>query len=335
MALEAKTQAFVEALAAKGGPPLYTLTPQAARKVLLDLQSQGGAKPEAAIEDRILQTTAGDVSVRIVRPVGASRMLPAVLYLHGGGWILGDATTHDRLIRTLARDADVAVVFVNYPPSPEAHYPTALEQALGAASYVQANGKELNLDGARLAIAGDSVGGGLAAAATILAKERGGPRFVHQLLFYPVTDASFDTPSYQQFADGPWLTRAAMKWFWDAYLPDKSARAQPGASPLRASREQLTGLPPALVITDANDVLRDEGEAYATKLMEAGVDVVATRYLGTIHDFMMLNALAETPAVRGAIAQAVDTLRRAFAPTARPAQVTMLPEAGEKAPRTP
>jgi acetyl esterase len=171
----------------------------------------------------------------------------------------------------------------------------------------------MNLDSSRLAVVGDSVGGNMTAAVTLLAKERGGPKISYQVLFYPVTDANFDTPSYREFANGPWLTKPAMEWFWNAYEPDAAARKKPTVSPLQASIDQLKGLPPALVITDENDVLRDEGEAYAHKLSQAGVSVTAVRYLGTIHDFVMLDALRDTPAARSAIALANASLIQAFA----------------------
>jgi acetyl esterase len=234
------------------------------------------------------------------------------MYFHGGGWILGNKDTHDRLIREIANGAQAAVVFVNYTPSPEAHYPIAIEQAYAATRFVAEEGASLDLDGSRLAVAGDSVGGNMAAVTTLLAKQRGGPKIVFQALLYPVTDASFDTGSYKQFAKGWFLERQGMKWFWDAYAPDHSVRREITVSPLRASTEQLRGLPPALVITAENDVLRDEGEAYAHKLTAAGVPVTATRYLGTIHDFMMLNAFADDPAPRAAIAQTNAALRLAL-----------------------
>jgi acetyl esterase len=252
------------------------------------------------------------VRIRIVRPQGASGALPVVMHFHGGGWILGDKETHDRMTREIAVRANAAVVFVDYERSPEARYPVAIEQAYAATKYVAEHGKELAVDPSRLAIVGDSVGGNMAAAVTLMAKERGGPKIAFQVLFYPVTDANFDTGSYNTFADGPWLTRPAMEWFWDAYLPDVAARKQITATPLNASLDQLKGLPEALVIVDENDVLRDEGEAYARKLSDAGVRVTSVRYNGTIHDFVLLNALTETPAVRGAIAQANAALKAAF-----------------------
>jgi acetyl esterase len=310
-ALELHTQQFVDSLA--GAPPIYMLSPADARSVLVQAQSIPVGKPSAQIEDITLPVgPTGSVPVRIVRPTATAEVLPVVMYFHGGGWILGDRDTHDRLVREIAVGAKAAVVFVDYARAPEARYPIAIEQAYAATRYVADNGASLRVDPLRLAVAGDSVGGNMAAAVTLMAKQRRGPKIAFQVLFYPVTDAGFDTPSYAQFADGPWLTKRAMEWFWDAYLPDPAARKQPTAAPLNASPDQLAGLPEALVIVDENDVLRDEGEAYARKLSDAGVRVTSVRYNGTIHDFVMLNALADTPATRGAIEQTVGALRGAL-----------------------
>jgi acetyl esterase len=306
-------KSFLDALAAKGAPPIYTLAYQDARKVLDGLQSEPVSKPKAGIEDITVATgTAGEVSLRIVRPENAQGKLPAVMYFHGGGWILGSQNTHDRLIRELANGAKAAVVFVNFTPSPEAKFPVPLEQAYAATKYIAEHADQYGFDKSHFAVAGDSVGGNMATLVCLLAKQRGGPRIDYQLLFYPVTDAGLNTPSYKQFADGPWLTKAAMEWFWNAYAPEGANRADPLMSPLMASAEELKGLPPALVITDENDVLRDEGEAYAKKLLEAGVTVTAVRFLATIHDFAMLNPLANSPATRSAIAFANAHLRYAL-----------------------
>jgi acetyl esterase len=310
-ALELHTQQFIDSLA--GAPPIYTLSPADARSVLARAQSIPVGKPSAQVEDITLPVgPTGSVPIRVVRPVGAAEVLPVVMYFHGGGWILGDRDTHDRLVREIAVGAQAAVVFVDYARAPEARYPVAIEQAHAATRYVADNGASLRIDPLRLAVAGDSVGGNMAAAVTLMAKQRRDPKIAFQVLFYPVTDARFDTPSYIQFADGPWLTGRAMEWFWDAYLPDPAARKQPTATPLNASLDQLVGLPETLVIVDENDVLRDEGEAYARKLSDAGVRVTSVRYNGTIHDFVMLNALADTPATRAAIAHAVGALRGAL-----------------------
>jgi acetyl esterase/lipase len=309
--LELHTQQFIDSLA--GAPAIYTLSPADARSVLTRAQSIPVGKPSAQIEDITLPVgPTGSVPIRVVRPVGAAELLPVVMYFHGGGWILGDRNTHDRLVREIAVGAEAAVVFVDYARAPEARYPIAIEQAYAATRYVADNAASLHIDPLRLAVVGDSVGGNMAAAITLMAKQRRGPKIVFQVLFYPVIDSSFDTPSYSQFADGPWLTKRAMEWFWDAYLPDLNARKKLTATPLNASLDQLAGLPEALVIVDENDVLRDEGEAYAGKLSDAGVRVTSVRYNGTIHDFVMLNALADTPAARGAIAQALGALRGAL-----------------------
>jgi len=311
--LEPAAQALADALAIAGGPPLYTLSPDDARAVLDKAQSGDVAMPPAEIEQHTIPGGPdGKVSVTVVRPVGANGSLPAVVYTHGGGWVLGNFATHERLVRDLTAQTDAAFVFVNYPRSPEARYPTAIEQVYATLKWVAERGGELGLDGSRLAVAGESVGGNMTAAVTLMAKERGGPAIRYQALLYPVTDAAFDTDTYEQFAEGPWLTRKAMQWFWDAYLPDASKRSEATASPLQATLEQLRGLPPALVITDEADVLRDEGEAYGRKLRRAGVDVTAVRYEGVFHDFMMLNALAETNANRDATAQTARALKAAL-----------------------
>jgi acetyl esterase/lipase len=247
-----------------------------------------------------------------MRPKGTSGTLPVIFYIHGAGWVFGGTLTHDRLIRELATGAGAAVVFPVYDLSPEARYPTALEQSYAVLEWVASHGAEYGLDGSRIAISGDSVGGNLSIATTILAKQRGGPKIVAQALFYPVTNADFDSGSYHQFATGYYLQRAGMQWFWDQYTTDPDQRAQITASPIRASLDQLAGLPPALVITAEADVLRDEGEAYAAKLRAAGVPVTATRYGGVIHDFMMLNPLREMPPAGRAIREAQDFLGEAL-----------------------
>ena len=291
-------------------PFLYRIGPEAARKVLDDIQAAPIDKPEVVDEWITVPAGVGDVRVRIVRPIDAANVLPVVLYVHGGGWILGNAGTHDRLVRELAVGAQAAVAFVEYDRSPEARHPVAIEQAYAAAQWIMKEGSECGLDAERLAVAGDSVGGNMAAVLTILAKQRGDVRFVHQSLYYPVTDAGQDTASYKEFADGPFLTAKAMAWFWDAYLPDHNKHADVTVSPLRASLEQLSGLPPALVIVDENDVLRDEGEAYARRLLQAGVPTTCVRYNAIIHDFMMLNPVRNTQAASAAIEQAIAALQK-------------------------
>ncbi|MEU8543095.1 alpha/beta hydrolase [Streptomyces sp. NPDC048717] len=306
--LEKDAQAFADA-AAKN-PPIYTLSYDDARKALDSAQSGPVDTPPADVSHRTLKVgPTGEVTIRIVRPAGVDDKLPAVMYFHGGGWVLGNENTHDRLVRQIANGAQAAVVFVDYTPSPEARYPIAIEQAYAATKWVAEHGEEINVDGSRIAVAGDSVGGNMTAAVTLMAKQRSGPALREQVLFYPVTDANFETPSYREFADGPWLTRKAMKWFWDAYAPNTKDREQILASPLRADLDQLKDLPKALVITDEADVLRDEGEAYAAKLRAAGNDTTTVRYTGIIHDFAMLNALSDTNAAQAAVDQASRFLR--------------------------
>jgi acetyl esterase len=293
-------------------PFLYEIGPDAARKVLDDIQAAPIDKLDVDEKWITVRAEVGDVRVRIVKPVGTSGSLPAILYMHGGGWILGNAGTHDRLVRELAVGVDAAVVFVEYDRSPEARYPVAIEQGYATAQWITRDGASEGLDTAHLAVAGDSVGGNMAAVLAILAKQRGDVRFVHQSLYYPVTDAAQDTASYREFADGPFLTAKAMAWFWDAYLPEQEKRSEITVSPLRASTEDLAGLPDAFVIVDENDVLRDEGEAYARKLTAAGVRTTVVRYNGILHDFMMLNPIRETAAATAAVEQAIHILRKAL-----------------------
>ncbi|NIK79658.1 acetyl esterase/lipase [Paenibacillus castaneae] len=292
-------------------PYLFDLEPEKGRETVDEVQSSPIHKQTVDSEELTIEGgPSGHVSVRIVRPPNATENLPVIVYIHGAGWVFGNAHTHDRLIRELAVGAHACIVFPNYSLSPEAKYPTAIEEIYAVVKWAAENGHKHGMDAERLTVAGDSVGGNMAAAITLMAKERGGPPIHKQLLFYPVTDASFDTDSYHQFAEGYFLRRDGMMWFWDQYTTDPNQRAEITASPLRASIEQLTGLPPALVITGEADVLRDEGEAYANKLREAGVDVTAVRFQGIIHDFVMLHALADTAAAHGAISLANSWLRK-------------------------
>jgi acetyl esterase/lipase len=309
--LEPAAQSFVEATA--NPPYLFDLPPAEGRKAVDEVQSGEIAKP--AVDEEWITVSGGptgSVRARIVKPAGALGTLPVIIYIHGAGWVFGNAHTHDRLVRELAVGASAAVVFPEYDLSPEARYPVAIEQNYAVAQWVVQQGASKGLDATRIAVAGDSVGGNMTAALTLMAKERGDVPLVQQVLFYPVTDAAFDTGSYHQFAEGYFLRRDGMQWFWDQYTTDDKQRAEITASPLRATTEQLTGLPPALVITGEADVLRDEGEAYANKLREAGVPVTAVRYQAIIHDFVMLNALRETHAAEAAITLAADTLRTAL-----------------------
>ncbi len=309
--LEPAAQEFVEATA--NPPYLFDLGPEEGRRTVDEVQSGDIEKPDVEIESTTVPGgPSGEVSVRIMRPRGARGQLPVILYTHGAGWVFGNAHTHDRLIRELTAGTGAALVFTNYSLSPQARYPTAIEEIYTVLRWIAEHGAEKLLDASRIAVAGDSVGGNMTAAITLMAKQRSGPKLTAQVLFYPVTDASFDTESYHQFAEGYFLRRDAMQWFWDQYTTDENQRAEITASPLRATTDELAGLPQALVINGEADVLRDEGEAYGRKLRAAGVDVTATRYEGIIHDFVMLNALRGTNAAGAAIAQAIAYLRNAL-----------------------
>jgi acetyl esterase len=308
--LEGAAKEFAEATA---NPPfLFDLPVEEGRKAVDEVQSGEIDRPAVDEEWVTVGAPTGEVPVRIVKSPGATGTLPVIVYIHGAGWVFGDAHTHDRLVRELAVGTGAAVVFPDYARSPEARYPVAIEQSYAVARWVGSDGAGKGLDPSRIAVAGDSVGGNMSAALTLMAKERGGPSLAAQVLFYPVTDANFDTNSYHQFAEGYFLRRDGMQWFWDQYTTDEAQRNEITASPLRASLDQLAGLPPALVITGEADVLRDEGEAYANKLRKAGVPVTSVRYQGIIHDFVMLNALRGTRAADAAIKQAVGFLSEAL-----------------------
>jgi acetyl esterase len=308
MALEPTTQAFINSL---GGPPLSQLSPEIAHQVLTDLQSQPIELQDAQIEDPVWPVgPTGETRIRIVRPAsaGSTARLPVILYTHGGGWVLGDKITHDRLVREIANGVGATVIFVDYVNAPEAKYPTQQEQAYASLLYTVEHADELRVDPSRLAIVGDSVGGHMAALVTLMAKRRKGPKIRFQVLFYPVVDAISENDSYRMFANGPWLTLDSARFF---FAQEGLTGRETDAWPLRASIEELRGLPDALIIVD-DDILRSEGEAYADKLMQAGVRVTSVRYNETIHDFVMLNPLANTPATRAAIRQAIDMLKTAL-----------------------
>jgi acetyl esterase/lipase len=308
--VEHNTQAFLDALNAGTGKPLEQLSPKDARAVLVG--AQAGVKlalPKADVSEKTIKVDGQSISLTIVRPAGAKGELPVFMFFHGGGWVLGDFPTHERLVRDLVAGSGAAAVFVNYTPSPEAHYPVAINQAYAATKWVAEHGKEINVDGKRLAVAGNSVGGNMAAVVALMAKDKGTPTIRFQALLWPVTDANFETASYNQFAEGHFLSKNMMKWFWDNYTTDAGQRNEIYASPLRATTAQLKGLPPALVQTAEADVLRDEGEAYARKLDAAGVPVTAVRYNGMIHDYGLLNVVSQVPAVRSAMLQASQELK--------------------------
>jgi acetyl esterase len=307
--LEPITQEFVDG-ATVCNSKIDELTIGAARATLVAMQTKPTGKPVTLAQAIVAPVgPKGFVNLHLIRPPEIPHPLPVIVLFHGGGWALGDASTHDRLARELAVGTRAAVAIVEFSRTPESRFPIAIEEAYAATRFIAENSAPFGLDGSRIAIVGDGTGGNIATAITLLCKERGGPRISLQVLFYPVTGANFETTSYRTFEKGPWLTKQAMENYWAAYIPNEADREAATATPLNATVDQLRGLPDALIITAECDVLRDEGEAYARKLCEANVRVTCSRYLGTIHDFVMLNAIADAPAARGAIAQVIHALR--------------------------
>lgn len=295
------------------GPALYALPLADVRKAVDGAQA-GVPMPDVDEAWVTVPAEVGDVRVLIIKPRGAEAQLPVVLYMHGGGWILGSALSHGRLAGELAVAADAAVAFIDYALAPEARYPVQLEQCYAVARWVTEQGESHGLDPSRIAVAGDSAGGNMATVLCIMAKQRGDVNFVQQSMYYPMTDAltNEDSESYRLFKDGPYGTAETMEWFWSTYLPEQELRVESTVSPLRATLDELKGLPPALVIVEENDILRDQGEAYASKLRDADVPTACVRFNGTMHDFMMLAALRDTETTRAAMNLAASTFRRAF-----------------------
>lgn len=309
-AIDFRIRDFLKAVNSGGGKPMEEMSPAEARAVLVSAQSSVAVDlPPCDISQASFDHDGASVELTVVRPAGVKTTLPVFMFFHGGGWVLGDFPTHERFVRDLVAGSGAAAVFVNYTPSPEARFPVAIHQAYAATKWVAESGKTLNLDGGRLAVVGNSVGGNMAAVVALMAKAQGGPEIRLQVLMWPVTDASFETGSYHQYAEGRFLTRNMMKWFWDQYTTDPKERSTSYASPLRAGLDELRGLPPALIQVAEHDVLRDEGEAYARKLNEAGVDVTVVRYDGMIHDWGLLNPLAKVPAVRATMRQVATELQ--------------------------
>lgn len=298
--LEEAAQEFSEAN--KSHPRIYELEHKDGRALLEEVQSSPVDKYNVDIEDTTFTSEKfGDVPVRFIRPEGSSEKLPVIFYIHGAGWVFGSAKTHDKLVRELAVRTHSVVVFPEYTLSPEAKYPTAIEQNYDVLQQLKDISHEKNLDIHKLTVAGDSVGGNMATVMTIMTKQRNGLPINQQLLYYPVTNAEFDTESYHQFAENYFLAKEGMQWFWDQYTTDANERDEITASPLKASVEELKGLPSAMILNAEADVLRDEGEAYANKLREAGVEVTHMRFQGIIHDFVMVNSMDQTNATRAAM----------------------------------
>jgi acetyl esterase len=304
--LSPEVKTFLSALNT-GGPGLETLSPIAARKVLFDAQASVEVDYSGIEEaEKIIKTDGFSIRLNIVKPQGTTGILPVFIYIHGGGWVLGDYPTHRRMVRDLVVDSGAAAVFVNYTPTPDAQYPQAVNEIYAATKWVAENGAEIGVDGSRLAVVGNSVGGNMTAVTCLKAKENNGPEIKTAIMLWPIVDADFTTGSYQQFGKDRFLTTTLMSWMYDMYVPELDKRKDVYASPLQASVEQLKGLPPTLIIVAENDILRDEGEAYGRKLSEAGVSATTVRYNGVIHDFGLLNGLATIP-------QTVDLFRQSAA----------------------
>jgi acetyl esterase/lipase len=250
------------------------------------------------------------VKLYILRPSGVKTVLPVFMFIHGGGWILGDFATHQRMVRDLVVLSGAASVFVEYTRTPDAAYPQAINEIYAATKWVAEHGNEINVDGKRMAIVGNSVGGNMTTVTTLMAKAKGGPQIRLQIMMWPIVDADYNTKSYKEFGMDRYLTTSTMKWMYDMYIPDPEKRKDIYASPLRATVDQLRGLPPALLVVAENDVLRDEGEAYGRKLDEAGVPVTCIRYNGMIHDFGLLNPIANLPQTKTLFIQAAAELKK-------------------------
>ena len=311
--IESNVRAFLKVLNSGTGKPVEQLAPKDARAVLTGAQKSVKVDLSGiTVTEKTISQDGQSVKITIVKPKNAKALVPVFMFFHGGGWVLGDFPTHKRMIRDLVVESGAAAVYVGYTPSPEAHYPVAINQAYAATKWVAAHGKEIGVDGKRLAVAGNSVGGNMATVVALMAKDKKGPEIKLQVLLWPVTDANFDNESYKLFGTGRFLTKNMMSWFWDNYTMDANQRKEIYASPLQATTEQLRGLPRALVQTAENDVLREEGEAYARKLDDAGVKVTVTRYNGMIHDWGLLNPLSKVPATKSAMLQAAAEIKSAL-----------------------
>lgn len=308
--LAPEMRAILEAMAEAGAPPIETLPVEDARESAYGLvQLAGEPEPVGHVETRRIPVRSGEIEVRIYTPKGDGPF-PGVVYMHGGGWVVCDLATHDNLCRALSCRAEAVVVAVHYRRSPEFKFPVPLEDSEDAARWTAANAATLGIDSERLAIAGDSAGGNMATVIAARAREAEGPALALQVMVYPVTDlSSQDTPSHKEFAEDHFLTASSMNWFTSHYLAEPEDARNPHVSP--AFLEDLRGLPPALIITAECDPLRDEGEAYARRLQEAGVPVTHTRYEGMIHPF--INMLGATEGAQKAVDEIAAAVR-AMAP---------------------
>jgi acetyl esterase/lipase len=308
--LDMGTKSFLKILNA-GGPPVESLSKEEARQVLIDAQASVKVNLTGIdVSEKTITKDGYTVRLNIVRPEGSTRTLPVFIFIHGGGWILGDFQTHQRMVRDLVVRSGYAAVFVNYTPSPEAHYPQAINEIYAATKWVADNGNEINVDGKNLAIVGNSVGGNMANAVSLMAKEKKGPEIKLQILMWPVADANFETESFKRYGEQRFLTTSLLKWMFDQYTTDQKEREEIYISPSHATVDQLKGLPPTLIQVAENDILTNGSESYGRKLDEAGVKATTVRYNGVIHDFGLLNGLAELPATKSLFNQAAAELKK-------------------------
>jgi acetyl esterase len=312
--IDPQVRAFLKELN-KDGSPFWELPQPMPQDILTALQNKTPVDMSGVTTvEKTINEDGRSVKLYIMTPDHPAERPGILLFIHGGVWIVGNFQNHQRLLRDLVVGSGQVGVFVEYTSLPAARFPTQIDECYAALKWTAAHASEFGADGGRIAVAGNSVGGDMTAALTLMTKDRNGPKIAYQVLLWPATDAGVDTESYHAFGSGRFLARAFMKYGWDRYAPDAETRNNPYASPLRATPDQLRGLPPALVITAENDPLRDEGEAYARKLKEAGVSVDAVRYEGTIHDFGLLNALRHVPSTEAALKQASDAIRTSATP---------------------
>lgn len=304
-------RAFLKKLNSSGAPPLETLPPADAQQVLVDVQASVEVDYSGIeVSEKVISSEGYSINLHIVRPAGVKEKLPVFVFIHGGGWVLGDFPTHKRMVRDLVALSGKACVFVNYTRTSEEPFPLAINEIYAATKWVSEHGDEINVDGKKLAIVGNSVGGNMTAVTALQAIAKGGPGISLLIMMWPIVDADFETESYREFGDQRFLTTSLMKWMYDLYIADPEKRSDIYASPLRASEEELRQFPPTLIQVAENDVLRDEGEAFGRKLDEAGVKVTTVRYNGMIHDFGLLNGLAYEPATKSLFIHAAAELKK-------------------------
>ena len=310
-AISREIKVFLAALNSGSGDPIESMSPLDARQVLVGAQKSVEVDYSGIQEsEKTIEQDGFTIKLNIVEPEGNTETLPAFIFIHGGGWVLGDYPTHKRMVRDLVVQSGATGIFVNYTPTPDAKYPQAVNEIYAATKWIAANGNQINVDGSTISVVGNSVGGNMTAVTALKAIENNGPKLKSLIMFWPIVAADFETDSYKKFGKDRFLTTPLMKWMYDLYTTDPAERAQIYASPLNATLEQLKNFPPTLIQVAEADVLRDEGEAFGRKLDEAGVSVTTIRYNGTIHDFGLLNPLAHIPQTKSLFVHAAAELKK-------------------------